>query len=186
MRELRRERLAVTAAFFGFGVLPGVWAARIPSVQDARGLSVGVLGAALIAPAASAIAAIPAAGGVASRIGRRAVFRAALMALCVSAPLLAWAPGLTGFVVALLVWGASSGALDVALNAEAVDIQQRYGRSVLTGMHAFWSLGAFAGAGLAAAAAAAAASGSGAFFLALSLALVLIPEPNPMPGGPTT
>ena len=153
-RALRRDRLAVTVSFFAYGVIAGVWAARIPSVQAARGLSVGVLGAALLTPAAGSVAALPVAGGLVARHGSRTVLLGSAACFCAVSPLLAWAPGLGGFVAALAVFGASAAVLDVVVNVRGVQVEHRYGRSVLTGMHAAWSLGAFAGTGVGAAAAA--------------------------------
>ena len=66
---------------------------------------------------------MPTTGGLVSRFGRRSVFAGFAVVLCATAPLLAWAPGLPGFVVALAMFGAFAGALDVALNAEAVDVE---------------------------------------------------------------
>jgi len=145
----------VTAGFFIYALLPGVWAARIPAVQDARGLSVGLLGVCLLAPAFGAVAALPAAGALVSRWGRRRVFAVSSVVMAVALPLLSGAPAIGGFVVTLGIFGAAGATLDVALNVEAVDVEQRYERSLLSGMHAAWSVGAFAGTGIGVATAAA-------------------------------
>jgi len=155
---LRERRIAVTAGFFTYAVLPGVWAARIPAVQDARGLSVGVLGLCLLVPAFGAVAALPVAGTLVSRWGRRRVFEWAAVVMAVALPLLSAAPGIAGFVVALGAFGAAGATLDVALNVEAVAVEQSYQRSLLSGMHASWSIGAFTGTGIGVASAAAGVS----------------------------
>jgi fucose permease len=160
---LRERRIAVTAGFFIYALLPGVWAARIPAVQDARGLSVGLLGVCLLAPAVGAVAALPAAGALVSRWGRRRVFAVSSVVMAVALPLLPAAPGVGGFVVALAIFGAAGATLDVALNVEAVDVEQRYERSLLSGMHASWSIGAFAGTGIGIATAAAGVTVTRAF-----------------------
>jgi MFS family permease len=144
----RRRRVAVTVGFFAYAVLPGVWAARIPSVQDARHLSVGVLGLCLLAPAIGAVAALPAAGVLVSRWGRRRVLALAAVVMAGSLPLLAAAPAAGGFVCSLVAFGASGAVIDVALNVEAVAVEARYQRSLLAGMHGSWSLGALAGTGV--------------------------------------
>jgi MFS family permease len=46
---------------------------------------------------------------------------------------------------ALVVYGAAAGVADVAMNAHAVEIERRYGKSVMSGMHGFWSAGGLAG-----------------------------------------
>jgi fucose permease len=160
----------VTGGFFAYALLPGVWAARIPAVQDARDLSVGVLGLCLLAPALGAVAALPAAGALVSRWGRRRVFEWSAVAMATALPLLSAAPGVAGFLVALVVFGAAGATLDVALNVEAVDVEQRYQRSLISGMHASWSIGAFTGTGIGVATAAAGLSVTTAF---LAVAVVV-------------
>jgi hypothetical protein len=60
---------------------------------------------------------------------------------------------------ALIVYGATAGLADVAMNAHAVVVEERYGRSVMSGFHGWWSAGALGGS---AAAALAAHAGLGA------------------------
>lgn len=174
MPSLRARRVAVTGGFFAYAAMPGVWAARIPTVQDERNLSVGVLGACLLTPAIGAVAALPAAGASVSRWGRRQVMVAAAVVMALSLPLLAAAPGISGFVFALAVFGASGAVLDVALNVEAVAVESSYGRSLLTGMHGAWSLGAFAGTGIGVASAAAHVRPLAAFVVTAVAALVAL------------
>jgi fucose permease len=54
---------------------------------------------------------------------------------------------------ALLAWGAAMGVLDVVMNAQAVTVERAYRRSLMSGFHATFSLGALLGAGVGAAAA---------------------------------
>src|SRR5262245_7824728 len=77
-------------------------------------------------------------------------------------PLLAAAlllPGLAGSGVALfaglLVFGVVGGALDVAMNAQGIEVERVLGRPILSGLHGLWSVGLGVGAGVAALAAAA-------------------------------
>ena len=55
----------------------------------------------------------------------------------------------------LFVFGASNGAMDVAMNAHGVGIQKELDRPVMSSFHGGWSVGGFAAAGLVAVAAAA-------------------------------
>jgi len=50
----------------------------------------------------------------------------------------------------LFVLGASIGSLDVAMNAHAIEVEQAAGRPLMSGFHACYSIGGFAGAGAAA------------------------------------
>ncbi|CAM5514873.1 MFS transporter [Streptomyces badius] len=51
--------------------------------------------------------------------------------------------------VALGVFGLAVGALDASMNMLGVSLQHAYGRSIMTGFHAAYSLGGIAGASLA-------------------------------------
>jgi fucose permease len=141
-------------------------------VQDSRHLSVGVLGLCLLTPAVGAVAALPPAGALVSRWGRRSVFAISAIVMSGALPLLASAPGIGGFVAALAVFGAAGATLDVALNVEGVAVESGYQRSLLAGMHGFWSLGALAGTGIGAASAAGGISPAVAF--AVTSAVVVL------------
>ena len=170
----RVRRLALTGGFFAYAVMPGVWAARVPSVQDARHLSVGVLGLCLLTPAIGAVIALPVAGSFVSRYGRRPVFAAAAVVMAAALPLLSAAPGVGGFVVALAMFGAAGATMDVALNVEAVAVETAYGRSLMAGLHGCWSLGALAGTGIGAGTAAAGISTSAGFAVTAAVVVVAL------------
>jgi fucose permease len=50
----------------------------------------------------------------------------------------------------LVLNGAAAGLADVAMNAHAVVVEQRYGRSVMSSMHGWWSVGGLVGSAAAA------------------------------------
>ncbi len=145
-RDVRRARAAVAVAFFAHGVVSGSWASRIPWVQDARGLSTAALGIALLGGPVGAVLALPVAGRLVARHGSRPVTRTLFVALCLALPLPALAPDVGLLMLALVVWGAASGALDVAMNAHGVAVEGRYRRPVLSSFHGMWSVGSLGGA----------------------------------------
>jgi MFS family permease len=61
-------------------------------------------------------------------------------------PLLALAPTFPALVAALVLFGASNGSMDVAMNTQGVAVERRYARSILNSFHACYSLGGLAGA----------------------------------------
>ena len=85
-------------------------------------------------------------GYLAARFGSRPVTVIASMSLCLMFPLLALAPTLPILVGTLVLFGASNGAMDVAMNAQGVAVERRYGRPILNSFHACWSLGGLSGA----------------------------------------
>jgi fucose permease len=75
--------------------------------------------------------------------------------MCVCLPLLGTVPTAGLVFATLIVIGAFDGLTDVAMNAQAVELQRQVGRSVITRFHAVWSAGAVTGGIVASRAAAA-------------------------------
>ncbi|MFD8455624.1 MFS transporter [Streptomyces antimycoticus] len=145
MRPVRRARIAVAAVFAVHGAVTGNFATRIPWIQERLDLSAGQLGLALAFPAIGASVAMPLAGRISHRFGARAALRGPLAlwtAWLVMPPL---APGLVWLCGALLVFGATAGTSDVAMNALGVEVENRLGRSIMSGLHGMWSAGALIG-----------------------------------------
>lgn len=139
-------RVAVSALFFLNGSLFATWVSRIPAIQAQHALSHAALGGALLAAACGAIVAMPLAGWLSTRFGSRPVCVTAAIGYCLALPLLAFASSTPSLVAALVGFGVVHGSLDVAMNAQAVDVEKRYGRSIMSSFHAWFSAGGLAGA----------------------------------------
>ena len=140
------SRVAVAALFFLNGALFGTWVARIPAVKSSLGLSDGIFGIALLAMAFGATVAMPLSGWLSGRWGSHRVCQAVALVFCGLLPVVALAPNLPVFVAAVFLFGATHGGLDVAMNAQAVDVEKRHGRSIMSSFHALFSAGGLAGA----------------------------------------
>jgi MFS family permease len=62
-------------------------------------------------------------------------------------PLIGLSPAVAVFGAALVLYGLSNGALDLASNAHAAGVERRLKRPLMSGFHAMFSAGAIAGAG---------------------------------------
>jgi MFS family permease len=140
-RRVTRARIAVAAVFAVHGAVTGSFATRIPWIQDRLGLSEGALGLALLAPTLGSLVGMPMAGRLAHRFGGRVTTRWLLAGWCAALALPALAPGLLTLWLALLVFGLTAGMTDVAMNAQGVVVEQRMGRSIMSGLHGMWSVG---------------------------------------------
>ena len=150
----RLARMAVAMHFFLIGVLFATWATRIPAIQTKLALSPGELGLALLAIAVGELVAMNLAGYLATRFGSRPITTIAAVGLCVMLPILTLAPTLPLLMVMLLLFGASFGSVNVAMNTQGVAVERLYGRTIFNSFHACYSLGGLSGAligGLAAA-----------------------------------
>lgn len=143
--EVRRARYAVAAVFAVHGAVTGSFATRVPWIQDHASIGAGQLGLALAFPALGASVAMPLAGRISHRFGARTALRGLLALWTLSLVLPALAPNLLSLCVVLFVYGASAGMADVAMNALGVEIENRLGRSIMSGLHGMWSAGALTG-----------------------------------------
>jgi MFS family permease len=147
--ELRRARLATATLFFANGCGLGNWLPHIPDVKIWHGLSDGVLGLALLAIAGGAVTSLPVAGALTARYGSQPTSRAAALLFCAVLPLPLLAPSFPLLLTAFVLFGIGIGALDVAMNAHAVLVEERYGRPIMSSFHGLFSLGGLVGAALA-------------------------------------
>jgi MFS family permease len=141
-----RARIA-TAVVFGLnGFAVASWAVRIPTVRDNIGLSDATLGLALLATAAGSLVSMPFVGRLCAVYGSSRVTLALAVLFALSLPLPALAGDLISFAVALFVYGATNGGLDVAMNTQATTVERSYHRPILSSFHALWSVGSLLGA----------------------------------------
>jgi MFS family permease len=137
----RAARLATFAYFALNGSLMGMWITQIPSVEHRAGISHTVLGALLLLLGAGAFAGMRMVGPLTDHLGARIVVPAAA-ALCSSALVL---PGLAAqtwtLAAALAAFGVGNGALDVSMNAHAVQVERAYRRPIMATFHAAYSVG---------------------------------------------
>jgi predicted MFS family arabinose efflux permease len=133
-------RARALTGFAALGIFWGAWGAELPAVKSHAGADDAALGAALFCIGVGALLAMRPAGVLVDR-GGRAVLPgiAALFAVCAFLPALPTSP--VGLAVVLLALGATSGSLDVAINAEGVR-SEASGRPVLRLAHGVFSLAA--------------------------------------------
>ncbi|MFI0482096.1 MFS transporter [Actinomadura sp. 9N215] len=150
----RRTRPAILLAFLIQGTVSGTFASRVPWLREHDHLDEGSLGLALFALALGGLAA--------PLLGRRAVRRLSgprgtaclLIGFACSLALPVLAANLFLLCAGCVAYGAAGALSDVAINAQGVAAEKRRGRSMMSGFHGAWSVGALLGSGAGAIAAA--------------------------------
>jgi MFS family permease len=142
----RAARLAVSLFFFLNGALFAHWVSRIPAVKAKLVLDEAQLGLTLLAMAVGAICSFPVTGWAIGRWGSRLPTLLGLLLMAIGLLAAGWAPSQGWLMVALLVMGMGNGGVDVAMNAQAVEVEKHYQRPILSSFHALWTLGALVGA----------------------------------------
>ena len=138
----------VTAVFFVHGMLFASWVAHIPQVKANLGISLGLLGVALLGAPIGSILAMSAAGYLVPRLGSRRLLRTGMIGYCLAGALLGVARDLVAFFLVFMLWGVFQGTLEVAMNTQGVAVESAQRRPVMPMFHGSWSLGALAGAGI--------------------------------------
>ena len=143
-----REANATRAFFFIGGFGSASWAPLVPVLRERLAIGDDVLGLLLLCIGIGSLATMPLSGALSVRLGCRRVLVAAgvlyagvLLSVCL----------VNDFWIAvpiIFVFGALMGCIDVVINVAAVIVEKGLGRPIMSGMHAFWSMGGFVGAGL--------------------------------------
>ena len=141
------ERRAVRAAFLLFGADTGTFASRLPWIADRLHLTSGILGVSVgLMMSIGAVVTIPFAARLVHRYGPRSSTRVLIAATGATLVLPAFAPNALLLAAVMLVTGAVYGTCDNAVNAQGVEAERRFGRSIMSGLHGMWSVGVLAGA----------------------------------------
>jgi len=139
-------RLAVKTIFFLNGFVHANYYSRLPRVQELYQIGDATIGIVLLSTAFGAMLAMPFSGWLIIRNGSRKIGLFSVYMYCGLVPLIPICPGLISLIGVFFLLGVSSGMLDVAMNAQAVMIEQRWGKPIMTSFHAFFSIGMALGA----------------------------------------
>jgi MFS family permease len=156
-----------------------MFAARIPAIQANLALGVGTLGLALLGGGVGTLLVMLPTGALIARYGSRLVTRWCALPMFIAFICLALATDALTLFAAMVLWGASSAALDVAMNAQGSTLEQRHGRPIMSSLHGLWSVGSMSGAAIGAFLAGLGTSVRVHFLVAaplLSIALLLAPH----------
>lgn len=170
--HLPLARIAIYLTFFICGFILAAWVSRIPAIKQSLGLNTGELGLVLLGAPVGLVLAMPLTGWLIAHLGSRPVLTFAALSNCFSLPLLALAPTGWTLALALFVFGFTNAAMDISMNAQAVEAEKRYAKPIMSSFHALFSLGGLIGAALGGAAAAA-GMGPLPFFVWMALASAL-------------
>ena len=143
-----RGRWAVAAMFFVNGFITGSWAPQIPTLLVRLEISKFTLGLLILLFGAGAVVAMSWCGHFIARYGSGVTLKRISVGTSFGLLLVAIAPDVTLAAVAMVIFGGLIGAMDVAMNTNAVVVERRLGRAIMSSSHGFWSLGGFVGGGL--------------------------------------
>lgn len=140
------ERAGIALLFLMNGFLMGAWAPKIPEFAGRLGLSESALGLMILVFGLGSLMMMPVAGSQIARFGSSKVSKIAAILVTPTLLLLTLVPDIWSGAVAIFLFGGLIGAMDVAMNANAVAVEKHMRRAIMSSCHAFWSLGGLLGA----------------------------------------
>ncbi len=145
---LAAARRSTRLIFLVSGIGMSAWAPMVPYAKARLGLDDARLGLALLVFGGASMLSMPFVGWLAHRLGSRLLIVGSGLLMCLALPVLAHVGSLAGLVAALFYFGMMLGAVNVAMNAHAVDVERLDGGRLMSGFHGLFSVGGLAGAAL--------------------------------------
>ncbi len=145
LAQAKAARWAIAAMFFANGFVMGAWAPQIPLLLPRHDITESTLGLLILVLGLGAVGSMLFAGRLINRFGGRRVLSVFSLALIPVLPAVVFSPSIGALALFMAVFGAMAGCMDVAMNNQAVDIERRLDRAIMSSSHGFWSLGGFFG-----------------------------------------
>ncbi|MCF1707372.1 MFS transporter [Tabrizicola sp. J26] len=148
MQAAVRGRWAVAAMFLSNGFLFGSWAPQIPLLLPVHQITESTLGLLILVLGLGAVAAMSFSGRLIARYGSRRMVRIFALLSSITLVSVIFAPTVPVLAVMMAMMGAFLGTMDVSMNANAVQVERKLNRAIMSSSHGFWSLGGFLGGGI--------------------------------------
>jgi MFS family permease len=147
VNNLYPARLAVKILFFLNGFAHANYYGRLPGLVDLYNIDLKTLSYVLLSASIGALIAMPFTGWLIMGKGSRKIGLFSIYFYCLLVPFIPmFSFSVLPLFVVFFLLGVSSGMLDVAMNAQAVMIEQKWGKPIMTSFHAFFSIGMMFGA----------------------------------------
>ncbi|MEQ4532284.1 MAG: MFS transporter [Mixta sp.] len=152
VEQTRKSQPAVQVAtrivFLIAGIAVSAWAPLVPYAKTRLAVSDGALGGLLLFLGLGSLIAMPLTGSLVGKQGCKRVIICGSLIAMLMLPLMATLSSPVTLAMALMLFGAAIGTVDVAMNIQAVEVEKAAERTMMSGFHGFYSVGGIAGAGL--------------------------------------
>lgn len=142
-----KQRVAVNIMFFVNGFLYTNFVSRLPRIQDIYDLSNGELGIALLVISIGALISMPFTGWLIMKNGSKKLTWMAGVAFCIGIPFIPILKFPLSLGIIFFLLGIITGVMDVSMNAQAVHVETKKGKPIMSSFHAVFSAGMMLGAG---------------------------------------
>jgi len=139
--SFRNGRIALSLIFFLYGTLFAAWASRIPDIKILHGLNDPQLGVVLLAMPVGTVLSLMISGRIIANYNIKLIITGSFILLNISIIGLGFPGSDMVLVSALFLFGFFGNALNVAINTQAIDVQKKLGRTIMSSFHAIYSVG---------------------------------------------
>ncbi len=143
---LFKNRFAVSLTFLICGFIYANWSTRLPRMQEQFSLSNATLGFILLFVALGSLSSMPITGIFIGKKGSRWATVASFVPFCLISIAIPYLSEIWQLTFVFYLLGAFMGSLDVAMNAQAVVVEQTHSKPMMSSFHAFFSIGMMIGA----------------------------------------
>ncbi len=137
--------LATFISFFCLGLCTAAWAPLIPYAQQRLSLNHADFGGLLLCGGLGSMIAMPATGYLIQKLGCRSIIAVFLLVLMLTLPLMTLALSAAMLAILLFVFGSAAGGLGVVINYQAVVVEKKLTRNLMSSFHGMCSLGGLSG-----------------------------------------
>jgi MFS family permease len=144
--SVRRSQLAVASLFGALGFCYGTWTSRLPAIKANLGLSTSQVSVVLLCAALGAVFSFPVTAAALHKLGSRGASLLSGGLLGVALVAFGLAPTWALACAVMGLYGVLASTMDVAMNAQGVEVERATEVPVMSRLHAVFSLGTMAGA----------------------------------------
>lgn len=144
--RLARARLGIGGLFASNAIVFASIVPHYPELKDRFALDDLAFGVLIgVGPVGSLIGSALA-GLIVAKVGAPRVAVLSTLVLASMLAVVGWGDSLWGLILAIFIIGCADATGDVANNSHALELQNRLNRSIISGFHGVWSIGAIIGA----------------------------------------
>jgi len=146
--QVRNARWAVSAIFLVFGIFTATVSLYIPFIQERFAWGEAELGRTLLIGAIASVFGTFSAGWIINQTNSKIVSGVGALLVSGVIPFTLLSPSPTILVLLLMFQALNGGMTDVAMNTQGAIVERKYGSTIMSSLHGFYSVGTVVGAGI--------------------------------------
>ena len=141
MEIIRKQRIALSVYFFFCGLCFATWASRIPTIKAFFQLNDAQLGSILLIMPVSALIGTVTSGWLVSRFDSRKPLLVSFLFFSCALIAIAFVKTTFLLIIVLAVFSFCMRVLNVAMNAQSIELQKKFNKKIIGTFHGVWSFG---------------------------------------------